>query len=137
MLGCDGTGTGEQILDGMDWVAQNTDGTSVAVTINDKKAAAGADLLLAPADSLNPLQQRLRSQLEPHLPSHAPLATPWPRWGRSLSVLAAVLLAAALYAVLAAPGFVSDRDGTAPARMRAAQASLCSMASRATRPAAQ
>ncbi|MFL0459537.1 cell wall-binding repeat-containing protein [Kytococcus sedentarius] len=30
VLGCDGTGTGEQILDGMDWVAQNTDGTSVA-----------------------------------------------------------------------------------------------------------
>lgn len=38
--------------------------------------------------------------------------------GALRAALGAVLLAAALYAVLAAPGFVSDRDGTAPARMR-------------------
>ena len=37
------------------------------------------------------------------------------------AALGAVLVAVALYAVLAAPGFVSDRDSTVPARAREAR----------------
>jgi len=36
-------------------------------------------------------------------------------------IAGAVLMAAALYAVLAVPGFVSDMDSTVPARMQEAR----------------
>lgn len=41
--------------------------------------------------------------------------------GALRAVLGMVLVAAAFYAVLAAPGLLSDRDGTVPARAREAR----------------
>ncbi len=96
-----------------------------------------ADLLLAPADSLNPLQQRLRGQLELHLPSHAPLATPWPRWGRGLSVLAAVLLVLATrLPPLWTPSQVPTSNDTPASKQTATTAPVLEQVSLQVRPPA-
>ena len=64
--------------------------------LNDERALHdSADLLLADTAALNPLQQRLRGQLESVVATRrTPLATPFPRRGLALSLISAAALVA-------------------------------------------